>query len=224
LEGAGIGELFRGLFALEPCTSGQILVGGVAAARGQQGGANPWRAMRRGWAFIPESRREQGLMMEWSVARNLTLLLLDKLRNRLGLLDREQIRATTQHYIERLGIVLGHQNMKVTYLSGGNQQKVLLAKWLATAPLILLLNDPTRGVDVGAKREIYVLCRQLAAQGLAILLTSSEAEEVLGLADRVFVLSRGKIRREFCRGEVTKAELLHAMAGPKPHNPATFNP
>jgi len=92
-----------------------------------------------------------------------------------------------------------------------------LAKWLATGPAILILNDPTRGVDVGAKREIYSLCQQLSAQGMAILMTSSEAEEVLGLADRVFVLSKGKILREFQRGQITKAELLHTMAGQNPN-------
>jgi ABC-type sugar transport system ATPase subunit len=98
-------------------------------------------------------------------------------------------------------------------LSGGNQQKVLLAKWLAADPAILILNDPTRGVDVGAKWEIYELCQKLATQGMTILMTSSETEEILGLADRVLVLAKGKVLREFQRGEATKAELMHAMAG-----------
>jgi rhamnose transport system ATP-binding protein len=108
------------------------------------------------------------------------------------------------------------QDKKVANLSGGNQQKVLLAKWLATDPSILLLNNPTRGVDVGAKLEIYRLCQQLAAQGMTILMTSGEAGEVMTLADRVFVLAKGKVLREFQRGEVTEAELLHAMAGTGP--------
>ena len=156
-------------------------------------------------------------MMDWSIARNTTLLVLDKLLGRLGLIDKRQVRTTTAQYVERLGIAIDSQDQKVAHLSGGNQQKVLLAKWLATGPSILILNDPTRGVDVGAKREIYALCRQLAAQGMTILMTSSEAEEVLGLADRVFVLSKGSVLHEFQRGEVTKAELLHAMAGQNPN-------
>jgi len=165
--------------------------------------------------LIPESRREQGLMMDWSIARNTTLLVLDKLLSRLGLIDKRQVRDTTAQYIDRLGIATDSQDKKVTHLSGGNQQKVLLAKWLATGPAILILNDPTRGVDVGAKCEIYGLCRQLAAQGMTILMTSSEAEEILGLSDRVFVLSKGKVFHEFQRGEITKADLLHAMASQK---------
>ena len=229
LEGAGVDELFRVLFGIDPMTSGQIVVRdeprqattppalwdkrsgtpqstGCAYPTGRAG-------MRRGWALIPANRREQGLMMDWSIARNTTLLVLDKLLNWLGLIDKRQVRATTDHYIERLAIAFDSQDTKVTHLSGGNQQKVLLAKWLATAPAVLILNDPTRGVDVGAKREIYGLCRQFAAQGMTILMTSSEADEILGLADRVCVFSKGKVLHEFQRGEVTKAQLLHAMAG-----------
>src|SRR5262249_12579556 len=147
--------------------------------------------------LIPESRREQGLMMDWSIARNTTLLVLETLLSRLGLIDKRLVRATTAQYINRLGIATGRQDKKVADLSGGSQQKVLLAKWLARDPAILILNDPTRGVDVGAKREIYNLCRQLAGQGMTILMTSSEAEEILGLADRVFVILKGKVIHEF---------------------------
>ena len=208
LEGAGVDDLFRVLFGLDPLTSGQIVVRDEP-----QRPTTPLAAMRRGWALIPESRREQGLMMDWSIARNTTLLVLDKLLSRLGLIDRRQVRATTAHYVERLGIAIAGQDRKVAQLSGGNQQKVMLAKWLATGPAILILNDPTRGVDVGAKAEIHGLCRQLVAQGMTLLVSSSEVEEVLGLADRVLVLSRGKIVHEFQHGSVTKAQLLHAMAG-----------
>jgi ABC-type sugar transport system ATPase subunit len=210
LEGAGVDELFRVLFGLDPMTSGQIVVRDEP-----QRPTTPLAAMRRGWALIPESRREQGLMMDWSIARNTTLLVLEKLLSRLGLIDKRQVRDTTAQYIDRLGIATDSQDNKVTHLSGGNQQKVLLAKWLATGPAILILNDPTRGVDVGAKCEIYRLCRQLASQGITILMTSSEAEEILGLSDRVFVLSKGKVLHEFQRGEITKADLLHAMASQK---------
>ena len=214
LEGAGVDELFRVLFGLDPMTSGQVLVGGEL-----QGPTTPRAAVSRGWGLIPASRREQGLMMDWSIARNTTLLVLGKLRNRLGLIDPRQVRATTAHYVKRLGIAIDTQAKRTSDLSGGNQQKVLLAKWLATGPAILILNDPTRGVDVGAKQEIHGLCQQLAAQGMTLLMTSGEADEVLGLADRVIVLSQGKTLREFQRGEVTKGELLHAMAGQDPKGP-----
>jgi ABC-type sugar transport system ATPase subunit len=208
LEAAGVDELFRVLFGLDPITSGQIVVRDVP-----QRPTTALAAMCHGWALIPASRREQGLMMDWSIARNTTLLVLDKLLSRLGLIDPRKVRSTTAQYLNRLAIATDRPDKRVADLSGGNQQKVLLAKWLATNPAILILNDPTRGVDVGAKREIYDLCRQLAAQGMTLLMTSSEAEEILGLADRVFVISKGKVLHEFQFGEITKAELLHAMAG-----------
>jgi ABC-type sugar transport system ATPase subunit len=211
LEGAGVSELFHVLFGLSPMTSGEILL-----REEPQRPTSPLAAMRRGWALIPASRREQGLMMDWSIARNATLLVLGKLLNPLRLIDKSAVRRATDQYVRRFSIATDNQDKKVVNLSGGNQQKVLLAKWLAVEPGILILNDPTRGVDVGAKWEIYELCRQLAAEGMTILMTSSEAEEILGLADRVLVFSKGRVLHEFRRGETTKAGLMHAMAGAAP--------
>jgi len=211
LEGAGVSELFHVLFGLSPMTSGEILL-----REEPQRPTSPLAAMRRGWALIPASRREQGLMMDWSIARNATLLVLGKLLNPLRLIDKSAVRRATDQYVRRFSIATDNQDKKVVNLSGGNQQKVLLAKWLAVEPGILILNDPTRGVDVGAKWEIYELCRQLAAEGMTILMTSSEAEEILGLADRVLVFSKGRVLHEFQRGEMTKAGLMHAMAGAAP--------
>jgi ABC-type sugar transport system ATPase subunit len=114
--------------------------------------------------------------------------------------------------IRRLKIVAANTTQKVINLSGGNQQKVLLAKWLSIEPSLLILNDPTRGVDIGAKLEIYRLCTELASSGLTLLLTSSEADEILGLSDRTLVMRDGTIQREFGRGEATKATLMHAMS------------
>src|SRR5258706_224555 len=153
LEGAGVEQLFRVLFGLEPMISGQVLVRDEP-----QRLTTPRAAMDRGWALIPASRREHGLMMDWSIARNTTLLVLDSLRRRLGLIDKPRIRSATDRYVGQFGIVCGSRDDKIVTLSGGNQQKVLLAKWLARDPAIVILNDPTRGVDVGAKREIYGLC------------------------------------------------------------------
>ncbi len=206
LDGAGVDELFRVLFGLSPATHGQIRVRGKV----QPNGSTP-AAMAQGWAMIPPSRREQGLLMDRSIARNATLLMLDKLRNRLGLLDHRALLRMAGQSVQRLGVATDRLDACVSHLSGGNQQKVLLAKWLATDPSLLILNDPTRGVDLGAKQEIYELCRQLAGQGMTILMTSSEVEEILGLSDRVLVLSQGKIVEEFARGQATKADLIHAM-------------
>jgi ribose transport system ATP-binding protein len=151
--------------------------------------------------------------MNWSIGRNMTLVVLDKLLGRHRLIDKELVSTTTRQYLRQLSISAEDQDQVVSNLSGGNQQKVVLGKWLASAPTILLLNNPTRGVDVGAKWEIYEICQKLAAEGMTILMTSGEVEEILGLSDRVFVLSKGKLLREFQRGQVTKAELLHAMSG-----------
>jgi ABC-type sugar transport system ATPase subunit len=208
LEGAGVDELFGVLFGLEPMTSGKLWSRGQPLLLG-----SPQSAMRAGWGLIPASRRDQGLLMDWSIARNMTLLVLGKVLGRHGLIDQQQVSATTLQYLRRLSICVEDQSQVVSNLSGGNQQKVVLGKWLATNPTILLLNNPTRGVDVGAKWEIYEICQQLAAQGMTILMTSGEVEEILGLSDRILVLSKGKLLHEFQGGRVTKAELLHAMSG-----------
>ncbi len=226
LEGSGIDEMFRLLFGLEPATAGEVVYGGssrsagtgrLVAAEGLVPAKRPIRsagdAIRRGLALIPRSRREEGLIMDWSIRRNSSLVILDRLLGLLGLLSRAAERRTAGEQVRRLGIVTNSTDKKVIHLSGGNQQKVVLAKWLASEPRVLLLNDPTRGVDVGAKAEIYRLCAELAQKGLAILLTSSEIDETLGLADRILVLRKGRVSRELRRGEATKAEVMRVAEG-----------
>jgi ribose transport system ATP-binding protein len=208
LEGAGVDTLFHLLFGLERWTGGAVWCEGRPVR-----GRSPAAAMRGGWALIPASRRDEGLMMEWPVRKNATLLVLDRLARRLGLIDRAEARATAGEYVRRLNIATDSIEKKVIHLSGGNQQKVLLAKWLAAGPRLLMLNDPTRGVDIGAKAEIYQLCDELARQDLAILFTSSEVEETLRLCDRVLVLHRGTITREVERGRAAKADVMHWMSG-----------
>jgi ABC-type sugar transport system ATPase subunit len=139
--------------------------------------------------------------------------VLDRLLDKLGLIDRSKERGLTHDYVRKLNIATDSIDKRVVNLSGGNQQKVVLAKWLATGPEILILNDPTRGVDVGAKSEIYALCDQLARTGLALLFTSSEIEETLGVCDRILVFHKGRIIREFARGEASKADVMHWVAG-----------
>jgi ABC-type sugar transport system ATPase subunit len=207
LEGSGVDVLFRALFGLEPEVRGKVACGGESRPP-----RSPSEAMRRGLGLVPRNRREEGLIMGWPLRKNATLLVLERLCDRLCIIDRARERHEAEVLARRLRVVAESVEKKVALLSGGNQQKVVLAKWLAAGPRILLLDDPTRGVDVGAKAEVHRLIDELAAQGLGILITSSEVEEVLGLADRVLVLARGNVVREIQRGAATKAEVMEAMA------------
>jgi ribose transport system ATP-binding protein len=208
LEGSGVRRLFQLVFGLERADAGSIEYQGVPLHL-----KSPADAIRAGAALIPPSRRDDGLMLDVSLEKNVALLLLDKLRTRFGLIDSHATQQTAQAVIEKLGVVAEGPQVPVGRLSGGNQQKVLLGRWLATEPRLLLLDDPTRGVDVGAKLEIHRLCDTLARQGLGILFSSSELEETLALADRMLVLWRGRVVHSFARGEATKALLLQAMSG-----------
>jgi ABC-type sugar transport system ATPase subunit len=208
LEGAGIDELFQVLFGLTRPTAGRVMYENRPYAP-----RSPLAAIRRGWGLIPASRREQGLLMDWSIRHNTALLVLERLTGRFGLIDPSAMQNLAREYAGRLNIVADSLDKRVDNLSGGNQQKVLLAKWLATGPRLLLLNDPTRGVDIGAKFEIYDVCARLADEGLAILFTSSEVEEIVGLCDRVLVLHKGRLVRELARGQATKPQIMHAMSG-----------
>jgi ribose transport system ATP-binding protein len=152
-------------------------------------------------------------MTSWSIRRNASLAVLDRLLDRLGLIDRGKERGLATEYVRKLNVATDSIDKRVINLSGGNQQKVVVAKWLATGPEILILNDPTRGIDVGAKSEIYALCDELACEGLALLFTSSEIEETLGVCDRILVFHKGRVIREFARGEATKADVMHWVAG-----------
>jgi ribose transport system ATP-binding protein len=207
LEGAGVMDVFRVLFGLDMLTGGEVIY-----QHKKQTVRNPSEAIKLGWGLIPVSRREQGLMIDWSIRKNETLVILDKLLNRLGLIDRSREMHTAQDYIQQLNITTDSLDKRVINLSGGNQQKVVVAKWLATGPKVLILADPTRGVDVGAKAEIYRLCDQLARQGLALLFTSSEVTEIIGLCDRTLAFYKGKVLEEFQRVGTTKAAVMQVIA------------
>jgi ribose transport system ATP-binding protein len=206
LEGSGVRDLFHLLFGLQTPTGGRIVCRGRQLRHGE-----PQDAIRAGMAMIPASRRDDGLMLDWTVRRNAMLLILDQLCDRAGFIDRDAVEASTCELIRRMAVVAPGPDALAFQLSGGNQQKLLLGKWLATRPRILLLDDPTRGVDIGAKREIYRLCDQLAREGAAILFSSSELDETVGLCDRTLVMSRGRMVREFARAETSKPVLLRAM-------------
>lgn len=208
MEGSGVDDLFLGLFGLKKATSGEIRVEGKSVRWN-----SPADAIRHGFALIPRSRRDEGLMLDRPISFNATLLILNQLRNAIGLMSRNRVFEATRSTLTELGMDSKSPDEPVSKLSGGNQQKVLLTKWLATHPKFLLLNDPTRGVDIGAKREIYALCRTLAASGMILILASSETDEILDLSDRILVFAHGTIRAEFTRGAVSKAALIDAMIG-----------
>jgi len=219
LEGSGIEDIFNVLFGLRSPSGGTLVY-----SDGRSRSRSPFEAIKHGLALVPANRREEGLMTSWSIRRNTSLPVLDRLLVALGVIDRGDERRLATDYVKKLSIATDSIEKRVVNLSGGNQQKVVLAKWLATGPTILILNDPTRGVDVGAKSEIYRLCDELAKSGLALLFSSSEVEETIGVCDRILVLSRGVVIREFDRGAATKADVMFWVSGGKEMSTVSMQP
>ena len=170
---------------------------------------NPSAAMSAGMALVPEDRHQQGLVMDLGIDQNVALASLSRLR-RLGLIFRSSERRLAGTWASRLQLKYGRLRSAVSTLSGGNQQKVVLGKWLARHPALLIIDEPTRGIDVGTKAEVHRLLSELAGQGLAILMISSELPEVLGMADRVVVLCEGRITAELDRADATPEAVMHA--------------
>jgi rhamnose transport system ATP-binding protein len=210
LVGAGRTELARVLFGLTPADAGTIAVDGRACAI-----RTPAQAVALGLAYVPEDRRQHGVIGALSVAANTSLASLGRLA-RYGMLDRARERAEAQRYVGEFAIRTPSIDAPVGTLSGGNQQKVALARWLATAPRVLILDEPTQGVDIGAKAEIHRLIRALAGEGLAILLISSELTELLGLAHRIGVMRGGRLAGVVDRGEATEERLMSLALGHAP--------
>jgi ribose transport system ATP-binding protein len=205
LMGAGRTELLQSVFGLHPRTAtGAIRVDGQSRVI-----RSPREAIAAGIALAPEDRKAEGLVLPMSVAANSTLAALAQVV-RGGLISSRRERELAGNYAQRLGIKTPSLDQLARNLSGGNQQKVVLAKWLAANPRVLLLDEPTRGIDLGAKREIYALIDQLAHSGLGVLMASSELPELLGIADRIVVLREGRVAGEFARGEATEEALLKA--------------
>jgi rhamnose transport system ATP-binding protein len=202
LVGSGRTQLAETLFGLTPADSGTILVGGTPVRI-----VSPSDAIRSGIAYVPEDRRQHGVILDMSVAANASLASLPRVSTR-GLIERRAERASAQRYVDQFRIKAASLDDEVGTLSGGNQQKVALARWLATEPSVLILDEPTQGVDVGSKAEIHALMQQLAERGLAILMISSELPEILGMSDRVAVMHAGTIRAVLDRGEATQSRVL----------------
>ena len=192
LVGSGRSELARAIAGADPIDRGTIVVGGTARRI-----RSPADAMAAGMAFLPESRQDDGLFMELTLAANTTFADVRAVASRFGVLRRALEREKTSALLKSLSIQPPVPSAKAANLSGGNQQKVLFARWLFRNPRVLILDEPTRGVDVAARAAIHRLINNLAAEGTAVLLISSEIEEVLGLAHRVLVMRRGSITREF---------------------------
>jgi ABC-type sugar transport system ATPase subunit len=206
LVGAGRTELAQSIFGIRPPDSGEVLVAGDEVRI-----RSPHVAMERGIFYVPEERRSQGLILPFSIKNNITLSILDRI-SRFGFVPRSE-RQIAERFAKELSIRGAQISAPVGRLSGGNQQKVVVAKSLAREPSVLLLDEPTRGVDVGAKSEIYRLIDDLAKEGMAILLISSELEEVLSMADRVLVMREGRMTGEFSREEATQENVMTAATG-----------
>jgi rhamnose transport system ATP-binding protein len=207
LVGAGRSEVMQAVFGVDKYDSGTVTVHGRRLRPG-----SPRAAMAAGMALVPEDRRQQGLVMELSVERNVNLPRERKLA-RLGLLYGSAEHDAAAQWTKRLQTKLGRLTDVVGTLSGGNQQKVVLAKWLSTSPTLLIVDEPTRGIDVGTKAEVHRLMSSLAADGIAIVMVSSELPEVLGMADRVVVLREGRIAAELTRAEATEESVMYAAMG-----------
>ncbi len=203
MVGSGRTELARALFGADALTSGKIaLVGNKSVSW-----SNPAQAIQSGLVLVPEDRKSQGLFTSLSVRINVTLPILSRV-TRFGVLQSQAEDEIVEQATERLSIVMASADQEAQYLSGGNQQKVVLAKWLETNPTVVILDEPTRGVDVGAKFEIYKLMRLLNDRGIAIVMISSELPEVIGMSDRILVMNDGRIVGEMTQMEATEAGII----------------
>jgi len=205
LVGSGRSEVVRAIFGIDPYDAGTVRLLGESLPQ------RPWAAVRKGLALLPEDRSRQGVILAMTVRANMTLAVLRDLQ-RGGFLDEAKELSITERFIQALQLRPPHPDLPVASLSGGNQQKVVLGKWLATEPRVLILDEPTQGVDVGAKAEIHQLMDRLVGQGMGILMISSNLPEVLGMADRLLVMHRGKIVARLPRGSAPDV-VMRAATG-----------
>jgi rhamnose transport system ATP-binding protein len=204
LVGAGRSEVVRAIFGIDRYDSGTVRVAGKTLPPGR-----PQAAVDAGMALVPEDRRQQGLVMALSVERNVTLPRRWSL-SRFGFSSRVAERRAARSWAQRLNVKSADLSDPVSTLSGGNQQKAVLAKWLSTEPRVLIVDEPTRGIDVGTKADVHRLLSDLAADGLAILMVSSELPEVLGMADRVLVMNEGRLVADIPRADADEEAVMYA--------------
>jgi len=207
LVGAGRSEMLAALFGAEPALGGEVTISGVEGLP-----KSPAEALSRGLALVPEDRKEQGLILDMAVKENMSLASLRR-DARGPFIDEAKERALAHEMTEALRVKTPGLWQLARYLSGGNQQKIVLAKWLALKPKVLLLDEPTRGIDIGAKEEIYRLMERLAREGMAVLFVSSEMEEIMGVADRALVMHEGRISGEMMRDDFTEEAIMDLATG-----------
>ena len=207
LVGAGRSEVARAIFGIDHRDAGRVVLNGAPVPAG-----SPSAAMAAGMGFVPEDRRQQGLVMDLAIDHNIALASLASLSH-LGLVRRAAETNLASDWAIKLRLKYSRLKNPVASLSGGNQQKVVLAKWLARRPVLLIVDEPTRGIDVGTKAEVHRLLDELAHQGVAILMISSELPEILGMADRILVLREGRLAAEFSRALADEDSIMRAATG-----------
>lgn len=208
LVGAGRSEVVRALFGLDQLDSGEIKINGRKAMI-----KNSSDAINKGITFVSEDRRIESVIQGFSVRENVTLLLLEKILNNAHLISTRKERELANKYVEEFSVKTPTLEQLAMNLSGGNQQKLALARCLSTNPAILILDEPTKGIDVGAKKEIHTLIKNLAKEGMAIIMVSSELPEIIGMCHRVLVMHEGKGMKFFSKEELTEENLMHAAVG-----------
>lgn len=203
LIGAGRTELVRLIWGVDSLTGGEVLIESQPARI-----KSPADALKYGIGWVPEDRKLHGLILGMDVQENTTMAIMQRISNLFGAVKQREAKKISSHYVEALSIATPGLSQTVRNLSGGNQQKVVLAKWLSTEPKLLIMDEPTRGIDVGAKAEVHALMSRLAQQGLGILMISSEMPEIIGMSDRVIVMCQGRITGEFKRGHMNQEEIM----------------
>ena len=207
LVGAGRSEVMRAIIGVDPLDAGEVSIGGDSVHF-----RSPGEAMKKGVVYVPEDRQRQGAVLAMSIAQNITLPQVDFL-SRAGWLDDKKERLVASDYAKRLEVKAAGIDYDVQTLSGGNQQKVVLAKWLASNPSILILDEPTKGIDVATKSAVHAIVSGLAAQGLAVIMVSSELPEIMGMTDRVVVMHEGVISEVIERKDYKEEEIMKAAMG-----------
>jgi ribose transport system ATP-binding protein len=207
LVGAGRTEVARAIFGANRLTHGEIFINGEKITI-----HSPLDAIQHGIAYVPENRKEEGLFPDLSVKENMMRAILKNYR-KWGFLSWRKITAKNDELIKKLAIKTATPEQKIIHLSGGNQQKALIARWLSVEPKVLLLDEPTRGIDIGAKQEIYDMIHELADQGLGVLMISSELPEVLGVSDRVLVMHEGRIVADLSKDEADQEKVMFYATG-----------
>ena len=208
LVGSGRTDVGLAMFGIEPADTGEIVFEDKSLTI-----KSPQQAVKQGIAYLTEDRRQLGLTMSMSITSNISLPTLKKYLSGLGLVKRNSEQATAEDYRQRLSIRTPSVNHEVGKLSGGNQQKVMLSKWLNAEPKLFILDEPTRGIDVGAKAEVHHIINELAEQGLAVILISSDLPEVLAMSDRILVMREGRQMGIFDRAEATQETIMTAAMG-----------